>query len=250
MLQPLFIYANYLPAATITASDTKSGTAAANLLEGSEDNSWQPANTSGSKTITIDLGIAQPIGAIAIAGEWLAGVSLEVRASTNNFSGSNVLISASAAMVEYLANYRSFTQASYRYWRLTISGHSTDTALYHLALSPGDLFPWSEEGTDPDSYQTTGSQLLSPDGRFLGATRQRTMRHINYRPGQISDAEYLLFAAWADSCIKNLQPFFYVADSSSTACAFVWCSPQQKFEAPYKKGLRDMTDIAMTGRVA
>lgn len=249
MLQPLFIYSDYLSTATVTATDTKAGLAALDILQAEEDNVWQPLNTTGSKSLTIDLGIAQDIGAIGIVGDYLASVTLEVRASTDNFSVSNVLMSAADTMADYITHCRLWANATYRYWRFTFTGMGAAFAVAHIALCQQNLLPWMDDGADLDAYQSEGTSLVSPDGRFLGAARLRTMRTIPAKWGQISASEYIPFQRWGDAALKNIRPFFFVPDSSLPGCYFAWCDPKQKFSAPMSNGLRNIGSITMTARM-
>lgn len=249
MLQPLFIYSDYLTTATVTATDTKSGLSPLDVLAAEEDNVWQPLNVTGSKSLTIDLGMAQAMGALGIVGDYLAGVTLELRASSDNFATSDVQISSPSVMSDYITHYRLWANTSYRYWRLIFTGLGASTAVAHVALCSQDLLPFMDDGMDPDAYASVGTALISPDGRFLGASRLRTMREIVAKWGQIDDSEYVLFQRWADASLKNIRPFFFVLDSSQAECHFAWCDPKQKFTAPYSNGLRNVGSITMTARM-
>lgn len=249
MLQPLFIYADYLPAAAVTATDTATGYAAADVLQAHEDSSWKPANITGAKSLTFDLSTALSRGAIAVAGEYLNGVTFEVRASTDNFATSDVQISAPAAISSYTTSYRLFANSIYRYWRLIFTDMGASTEIYHVAIQKQDLLPWHENDPAPEAYKTEGSHLVSPDGHYLGATQTRTMRNLELDFGLILDAEYVIFQRWADSCVKTLRGFFYVPDSSQAACHFGWADAKYVFKAPYKNGMRDLAAIPFVSRV-
>lgn len=323
MEQPLFIYADYLPTATVTASDMFAGYPAASVLEANEDTSWKPANTTGSKILTFDLGISLSRGCVAIAGEYLRSVSLEIRAAENGFvtktitgatkanpcaltivghgfmDGEQIKISNVGGMTQlngntytvtvvdanmvtigvnstlygtytsggqaenvgaqasapspistYVTAYRKWGSLSGRYWRVIFSGHGPSFEIYHIAFSQADLLPWLSDGHDPDNYQTEGIHLISPDGHHLGSHQLRTMRHLSLDFGQLTDAEAVVFQRWGDKCVKTLQAFFYVPDSSQPICYFGWADAKYKFAAPYKKGLRDMAPIPFISRMA
>lgn len=249
MDQPLFIFADYLPTATVTATDTASGYAAANVLQAHEDTSWKPADNTGTKTLTFDLTTPLSRGALAIAGEYLNGVSLEVRASTDDFVASDVEISAAAVISDPTTTYRLWTNAQYRYWRLVFTDLGASTEIYHAALQRQDLLPFLDDGFDPDAYKTEGSHLLAVDGHYLGSVQTRTMRELSLDFGQVTAAEAVLFQRWADACVKTLRAFFFVPDSASATCHFGWVDAKYAFKAPYKKGLRDISAIPFTARV-
>lgn len=249
MLQPLFIYADYLPTAAVTATDTATGYAAANILQAHEDSSWKPANVTGTKSLTVDLGTALTRGALAIAGEYLNGVTLEVRASTDNFVTSDVQVSAPAAIAAFTTTYRLWTNAAYRYWRLIFTNIGTSTEIYHVAIQQQDLLPWHASDPYPEGYKTEGQQLVAVDGHNLGAVQTRTMRNLNLDFGEVLDTEYIIFQRWADSCVKTLRCFFYVADSSQASVYFGWVDPKYEFKAPYKSSIRSLAAIPFVSRV-
>ena len=250
MKQPLLIYANYLPTAAVTATDTAAGLDPNDVLQAEEDNVWQPLNATGPKNLVIDLGASQELGCLGLVGESLNGVILEVRASSDNFVTSDVQMSAPATIDDFISTWRAWGNATYRYWKLVFSNLGASFLVAHLALCHFDFLPWFSDGMDPDAYQTTGYQLTSPGGHYLGSNRLRTMRSIDLMWGKVTDAHYALFQAWAEVCVHQMNAFFLVPDSSQATCYFCWLSdPKFTWKVPRQGGVRTMPTIAVTSRV-
>jgi hypothetical protein len=251
MNKPTFIYPTHLTTATATATDTATGYDAANVLEGAEDSAWRPSNTSGQKSITITLGGMLPIGAVAILGNYLNGVTLEVRGSTNGFATSTV-ISAAAVISSsaFITAWRGFTENYYTHIRLTFAGFSASFDVAHIACCRAVPLPWLEDGHDPDSFQATGTHLIGTAGTYLGCTQQNTMRTLSLEFGQIPNSQYEAFQFWAEYCVMTMRPFFYVPDISQAECYFGWVDAKYKFSAPMKSGARKIAAIPFSGRFA
>jgi hypothetical protein len=257
MNKPSFIYPIHLSSATVTATDTAATVngvnySAANILEGTEDTSWRPLNNTGSKTLTIALGGLLPIGQVALLGNYLNGVTMELRGSTDNFSTSNVQLSAAATISSsaFITAYRRFTEAQYSHIRLIFSGFSTSFEVQHVAICRAVPLPYLADGHDPDAFQPTGTHLIGTAGTYLGATQQNTMRLLNLDFGQITSGQYLPFQLWAEYCVMTIRPFFYVPDVDQAECYFGWIDAKWKFSAPMKSGARKIAAIPFTGRVA
>lgn len=248
MDQPLFIYADYPESAAVTLSNAAAGQYGTDMLQANEDTYVSPAAT--ALTITIDLLAPVSCGCLAVAGENLHGVSLELRASTDNFVSSNVLVSAVAPLYGYIAAWRPFATVSYRYYRVSITGATTDTRIYHLALAPLLLLPYMADGADLDAFQSTANHVLSPQGHFLASQLMKTERKIPLGWGQVMEDEYQLFLAWSAACVANSKAFFFVPDAGVSTCYFGHTDANYTFSAPMKGGLRNMAKIPFTSRFA
>lgn len=249
MLEPLFIYGDYHEQATVTATDSKSGTVPVDVLQPDEDNSWSPANVTGSKTLTFDFILQKTIGALAIVGDYLNGVTVEVYGSNlSNFSTQTQLL-APVAMTEYQANFFTWDNDTCRYGRIVFSGFGRSFSVAHVAFCPFAPLPFFDDGIDAHSYQSEGEQIVSPDGYYIGGRKARTMLKTTLAFGQILDSEYALFQAWAEVCVKGFRPFVCVPDRSETRCYFAWTDKSFTFAAPYKNGMREMAKIPITARV-
>lgn len=252
MNRPSFIYATHLTTATASATDSAIGYPAANVLEGVEDTSWRPLNTIGSKSLTISLGGLLPIGQVAVLGNYLNGVTLEVRGSTDGFVSSDVQLSAPIVITSsvFVTAWRSFTEALYRQVRFIFTGFAGSFEIQHIACCRAVPLPFLEDGHDPDVYQSEGTHLVGVAGTYLGATQQRTMRNLNLDFGQITNAQYLPFIFWAEYCVMTMRPFFYVPDTGAPECYFGWVDAKYKFSAPMKVGARKVAPIPFIGRIA
>jgi len=252
MNRPSFIYPIHLTTATATATDAATGYPASNVLAGTEDTAWRPLNTTGSKSITIDLGGLLPIGQVAVLGNYLNGVTLEVRGSTDNFATSDVQLSAPAAISssEFITAFRRFTENLYRQVKFIFSGFAASFAVTHLACCRAVPLPYLADGHDPDVFQTEGTHLVGVVGTYLGATQQRTMRNLLLDFGQIVNSQYPPFQLWAEYCVMTMRPFFYVPDIDQPECYFGWVDAKYKFSAPSKSGARKVAPIPFTGRLA
>lgn len=248
MNQPLFIYGDYPDGTTVTLANAAANQVGADILEANEDTYISPAAT--TLTVTIDLLSPVACGVLAIAGERLNGVTVDLRGSTDNFASSNVSLSAAAALVGTTAAWRAYTPAAYRYLRLIFTGATTATRIYHVAIGPVLLLPYMDDGADLDSFTATASDIISPQGHFLGTQQQKVERKFPLNWGQVDENEYLNFYAWAVACVYRRQPFFFVPDSAVTTCHFGYTDAGYKFSAPMKKGLRDMATIPFTSRLA
>ena len=252
MNQPAFIHCAYAATASASATDTATGYAPADALIATEDPgvAWKPANTTGAKSYTIYLDGPQVIDCLALLGRGLNGITLEVRGSTDNFSTSNVQLSAGAALVGSCIAWRKWTNSTaYRCIRLNFSGFGSDFLLMYACPTQLQPLPYHADGHDPDVIQAETKHLLSPQKMFLGTTQQNATRPLSLDWGQLTDAEYAPFAAWADNCVATSRPFFYVPDIDQSTVYFGWTDEKYKFSAPYKNGLRDIGKIPFTARV-
>jgi len=252
MNRPAFIYPTHLTSATASATDSKTGYPVANVLEGCEDTAWRPATTTGSKVVTIALGGLLPIGQVALLGNYLNSITLEVRGSTDGFVSSNVLLSTAAAINSsaFTTAYRQFTEGLYSHIRLTFSGFSASFEIQHIACCRSVVLPWLDDGHDPDCFQSTGNHLIGTAGTYLGATQQFSQRMLTLDFGHITSAQYPQFQLWAEYCVMTIRPFFYVPDTSLPECYFGYTDAKYKFSAPMKNGVRKIAAIPFTARVA
>lgn len=247
---PAFLFTSYPATASASANDSASGYAAGNILFATEYNGWMPSDTTGDKILTIDLGTAQVVDSIGLAGLGLDGVNCEVRGSTDNFGSSDVQLSATATLSGSIAAWVNFANlASYRYLKLIFDTMGSDFMVAYACCTAARVMPWLEDGHDPDIYQTTGSHLISPSGVVLGSVQQSTLRDLSLGFGQVNDSDYQKFADWAATCVATLRPWFYVPDSSAAAVYFGWTEASYKFSAPYRSGLRTMAKIPFKARV-
>jgi len=159
-------FENRFKDATPTASSTASG-AAVNLSDFRPYTNWKPSALPA--TVTVDCGSAKAADYLAIFNHdlYTNGCTIEVRGSTDNFSASDVLVhsytpSSNSPFV------RNFTSASYRYWRMRITG-STAPTLTIAAVGVGLELPDAiQRGFDPLGRKIFGQANISEQGLPLG----------------------------------------------------------------------------------
>lgn len=252
MNRPAFIYPTHMSTATATATDAATGYPAANVLEGVEDTSWRPLNTTGAKSLIVHLGGLLPIGQVGVLGNYLNGVTLEVRGSTDNFAASDVQLSAPAVISSsaFIDAYRQFTENLYTDIKYIFTGFGSAFEVQHVACCRAVPLPFLDDGHDPDCLTPDGSHLVGAVGTYLGSTQRSTMRNLNLDFGQITNAQYPPFQVWAEYCIMRMRPFFYVPNIDQPECYFGWVDAKYKFSAPMKSGARKLAPIPFTGRIA
>lgn len=252
MEQPAFIWQAYSTTASATATDSATGTAAADALLATEDPGviWKPADITGTKSFTIDMGAAMALDCFALSGAGLSGITVEVRASTDNFSASDVQLLAGTSMIGSISAWRKFTNAAeYQYYRLNFSSFGTDFYLAFVALDQLQLLPWLSDGHDPDQMETDTEDMESPTGIYLGSVQNKIMRNLSLDFGQVLDNELTIFQSWANDCFLAKRGFFYVPDSSASTVYFGRTDKKYKFTAPRKKGLADLGAIPFISRL-
>lgn len=166
-MNPCILYNNRLADATPVASSTAAGYNVLNLLDYRSYTWWKP--TALPATVTVDCGSAKAADYAAIYGHNLGSLAatLEVRASTDNFSTSNVLI-ASITPANDNPFLLQFNSVSYRYWRIRITGSTMPSlaiALIGAALVMNDAL---EYGFDPVGRDVMGQANQSVQGHPLG----------------------------------------------------------------------------------
>lgn len=163
---PFIAWDNRFADATPVASSTLSG-AAINLADFRPYTSWKPSSLPA--TVTVDCATAKSADKLAVFNHdlYTGACTIEVRGSTDNFSASDVLVhsytpSSNSPFV------RDFNSASYRYWRIRITGTSAPT-LTVVALGVGLEFPDGlPYGFEPLARKVYGQSNVSEQGLPLG----------------------------------------------------------------------------------
>jgi hypothetical protein len=243
--QPAFLFAAYGPLAAVSASSTAAGYDAVDLLQADECNGWRPATTALSSVI-IDLGAAESCEFCALAGADLHGVSLAVQGSND---GSTFTSLATQVAPRDGAVWIQLAQATYRYFRLSISGHSTKFLLKHIAVGGLSLLPFFEDGYCSAPLQADGTHLISTAGLFLGSVTTKVTRPFSLSFGQITPVEEALFSIWAAACIQTARGFFLVPDTSQDEVHFGYTEKGYKYEPVMKTGLYTIPRIPFISRV-
>lgn len=169
MAKPTLFYDNRLADATLVASSTALGSyAAANVADWRPFTWWKP--TALPATLTVDCGVAKAADYALVHSHTLysAGCTLEVRGSTDNFGASNVLV-ASLTPASDDPFLLSFNTASYRYWRLRITGAATMPALAVAAVGARLVLPtYLPQPFDPLGRKIDGQSNRNENGLPLG----------------------------------------------------------------------------------
>ena len=163
-----FFYDNRLADATVAASTTASGFAAANVVDWRPYTWWKP--TALPATLTVDCASAKAADYALVYGHTLfsSGCTVEVRGSTDNFGASNNLV-ATLTPTSDAPFLISFGTVSYRYWRLRITGAATMPALAIAAIGARLELPTGmAQGFDPVGRKIEGRSNRSENGQPLG----------------------------------------------------------------------------------
>jgi hypothetical protein len=245
--QPAFLYMA-TSGITITASSTKSGYAAANLLQPEELLGWMPSSASGSHTLTLDFGAGEQCDSLAVLGKDMIDSSLALSGSNDNSNWTT--IQAATLITREPAVYFLFASATWRYWRLTLTNLSSVTTLYHLSEGMRQELPFLGDGCTPYSSGAEATDLISPAGLWLGTVQQRTMAKFDLPFGQVFTPELEVFNRWAAACVDVRRPFFLVPDLSVPDVYFSWTDPGYKFGPKYRNGMPDIGNIKLNARVS
>lgn len=167
MAKPAIFYDNRLADAAITASTTASGYAADNLSDWRPYTWWQP--TALPATLTVDSGAAAAADYALVYGHDLFtnGCTVEVRGSTDNFAASDVLV-ASSTPADDEPFVVTFASASYRYWRLKITGSTVPSLAIAAIGAQLELAQYLPQGFDPVGREVQGQRNRNENGQPLG----------------------------------------------------------------------------------
>lgn len=167
MQMPNILYDNRFKDATPAASTTAAGYNVLNLRDWRPYTWWKP--TALPATVTVDCGSAKAADYAVVWGHDLftQGATVEIRGSTDNFSASDVLLS-SKTPTDNLPFLLQFNSASYRYWRIRITG-TTMPSLAIVAIGAALVMPEPlEYGFDPLKRTIKGQTNRSESGHPLG----------------------------------------------------------------------------------
>ena len=163
---PFIAHDNRMADAVPVASSTASG-AAINLSDFRPYTFWKPSVLPAN--ITVDCATEKSADKLCVFNHNLFanGCTIEVRASTDNFAVSDVLLHSYTPTADK-AFVRDFDSATYRYWRLRITGATAPT-LTVVALGVGLEFPHGlPYGFDPLARKVFGQTNISEQGLPLG----------------------------------------------------------------------------------
>jgi hypothetical protein len=170
-----------------------------NLFYGGSGSTWKRSGTATSTNITFDLGVSKTSTAnycilrginniVAQQGDRY-GVSVEVRASTDNFATNVLIVSQDPIELVGVKDEDAIllfdTSAAYRYWRVVIK---TNTAIQHQLrkLFIGNLFDFNSNSPYypyRSNYVPTAEPFVSDRGTLFKSSngRKQKLIEINWR---------------------------------------------------------------------
>ena len=238
---PKILHENRLDDATPVASSTAAGYNVLNLRDFRPYTWWKP--TALPATVTVDCGSAKAVDYWAVYGHDLftQSATIELRGSTDNFSASDVLLdTATRANNKALARY--INSASYRYWRLRITGSTMPSIAIAALGALLDIPSYLMDGFDPVGRKIVGASNQSMDGHPLGRT-------IRYEQWDESIRFQLLSWGWLRSSFEAAwsahlrdDPFLFVWDPTGHPAEIFLVMIKDKFSSPHRSGsLCDLT---------
>lgn len=165
---PLILYENRFNDATPVASSTAAGNFnVLNLRDWRAYTWWKPAAMPA--TVTVDCGSAKAADYAVAYGHDLGtkGATIEIRASTDNFSTSDVLI-ATKTPTDDKPFLLQWTSASYRYWRIKVTGAAAPSLAIVAVGAALQLPEYLPFGFDPLGRKPKGQANKSEQGHPLG----------------------------------------------------------------------------------
>lgn len=248
MAKPTIFYDNRLGDAAITASSTAAGYAAANVADWRPYTWWSPASLPA--TLTVDCGAAADADYALVHGHTLGsnGCTLQVRASTDNFAASDVLVD-SITPTDDEPFVLLFNSASYRYWRLAISS-GTAPALAIAAIGERLTLPtWLPPPFDPIGRKIDGQTNRNENGQPLGRVIDFEMWRQHIRLQRVSQA--WLLDTWLPAWRAHLRstPFVFAWETDNYPEDLKLVTAAEQFTAPHHAGATADLDIELIGVV-
>jgi len=245
---PFIAYDNRLADAIPVASSTASG-AAINLTDFRPYTNWKPATLPA--TITVDCGVEKSVDYLAMFNHDLFsnGCAVEVRGSTDNFVSSNVLV-ATLTPASDAPSILNFTSASYRYWRLAISG-TTQPTLSIASLGVGLEFP---TGLPYGSFDALSRKVfaqvnISVEGLPLGKAVMFEQWRQALRFSVVATAwiRSALIPAWT-AHLRD-KPFLFAHDMTNYPSEIRLVQTDGNFGAPSETAVYSTLSLSLKGLV-
>ena len=233
---PRICYDSRFKDAAPVASSTADGFDVLNLRDWRAHTWWQPISMPA--TVTVDCAEAKAANYCAVWGHDLfsQGATLEVRASTDAFAASDVLIFSHDAQNDdpFLLTW---AVASYRYWRARFTGALVPSVAI-LAIGEALSFPkLTRAGFDPLGRETQKTVNVTVKGNPLGAVVD--FRQWSQQIAFANLGKDWLRANWMPAWRQHLEtePFIFAWDAESYFDEIVLGQiPDGKFSAPHKVG--------------
>lgn len=245
---PAFLYDNRLIDATPVASSTEDDFDVENLADLRPYSFWMP--TALPATITVDCGEALPADFAAIYRHDLSSrnCAIEIRASTDNFSSSDVLITSRIPDSDEPLLVP-FDSVSYRYWRITIEGSEMPTLAIALIGEALRLPRRQVLGFDPVARSARTMTNQSAGGYPLG----KVTAFEEWRQKVALDVVQWdwLRDTWLPAWREHLrdEPFLYAWDSTDHPTELYLVTSSGEFAAPTLGGDKCSFEVEISGAV-
>jgi hypothetical protein len=249
MALPKFFYDNRFDDGTPAASTTAVGDFnVLNLRAWRPYKWWKP--TALPATVTVDCGSALAADFLAVWGHDLftQGATIEARGSTDNFSGSNVLLATKTPTTDdpFVVE---FASASYRYWRIRITGTTMPSlaiaAIGAVLTAPVGL----DEGFDPIGRKAEGQRPRSVTGNPLGSTTLYEVwdEEIIFNPVEWAWLRATFEPAWEEQ-LRD-KPFIFAWDIGDHPTELHLATTDGKFSAKHSFGTYAALKFKIAGLV-
>lgn len=241
--KPCLVWDNRFGDAVPLASSTASGNVL-NLADFRPYTSWKPSALPA--TVTVNCGSAKSADSLAIFNHDLftGGCTVEVRGSTDNFAASDVLVH-SYTPGSNSPFVRSFTSASYQYWRLRITGTTAPTltiAVIGVILEFPKGLP---RGFAPLGGDVIGQTNVSEEGLPLGKSIvfEKWSQPLAFHNLDASWVRSTFLPIWHAHLKKN--PFLFAFDLVNNPAEIYLVGSGDKLPVPHDVS-KDYLSISFT----
>ncbi len=240
-MKPVIFYNNVFDLGTITASTTASGYDADNVADWRTYTYWKAS--AAPSTLTVDCTSPQAADYALVKVD--AGCTIKVYASTDNFSGSNVLVASRTVSAAGLYSIL-FASVSYRYWRLEFSTASPAVSIAAIGarLTLPDYLP---QGFDPVGRKSIGMQTRNENGQPLGAVThfREWSETLKFQNATWTYVRGDFLTAW-DAHLEN-EPFGFGWDQTTYPDEIYIVTSDGAFEAGHQVGSRATLSFKIRG---
>lgn len=238
MSKPAILYDSRLKDGVPVASGTAAGAFdVANLTDWRPFTWWKPDAMPG--TVTVDAGVAAAVNYWAVWGHDLGtqGATIELRKSSDNFGGNDVLIdSFTPTDDDPFARY--VATADERYWRFRLTG-ATAPSLAIAAMGVLFEFPeYLEQGFDPLGAEPMGGFNRAVKGAPLGRSSDYELwsQELEFRQISRNWIRDSFKPAW-DAHLKS-DPFIFAWDRGGHAGELYLAVAAGGIAAPHRGGVK------------
>lgn len=225
----------FADAAPVASSTAAGNFAAANVADMRPYTWWK--GSAMPAWFTVDCGVAKAADYALIWGHDLftQGATLEVRASTDNFAISNVLLGT----VTPLSNdpfLLEFATVNYRYWRFNLTGVTNPSIAIALIGSAFVMPKYLGSGFDP--LARTVSQQANNNGNGHALGKIIDFEQYNQTLTFMNVTWSWLRATWQPAWRSNLRgsPFIFAWDSATYPAELYLVTAGDNYATPHQTG--------------